>query len=519
VTPPEPIRAGDLTFALDGPDLVDVRWGALEIASRIQVTVRDPDWGTVAARLDGARVGSVAGGAAVVIEGRHDPVGFAWRVAIEADAGGRLTFALDGAAERSFDLRRIGICVLHPWRSYVGAGYEATTPDGTRNGTFPQAIAPQARVGGAYHPMIEAFDALTVAFPGGQTVDIDLEGDLFELEDQRNWTDGSFKTYPTPLARSHPRALHAGERIRQRVKLAIRGPVAPPQPPGAPAVTIGAPTGRSVPPVGMSDTSTPIPRAAHVRIPVHAADPDPGPLSHAELPVELALTVDPSSPDVAPLVPHLDGVRLARVLVLRDDEETSSPDLVDEVRARFGAGADGVPFLGGTATFFSEINRNPPAPGLEGVAFALSPEVHATDERSIRGTLEIQAQVLTQARELAGGASLHPSPVTLAAHVGTRFADAWTVGCLATLASAGAASITIDASSQAAAAVARLRGAALLNVAISDPTRIAALGIAGGQTLVVNLTPDPAPFTLNGRDERPLEPYELRSWEASAASA
>ena len=41
----ETIRAGDLSFALDGADLVDVRWGALDVASRIQVTVRDPDWG------------------------------------------------------------------------------------------------------------------------------------------------------------------------------------------------------------------------------------------------------------------------------------------------------------------------------------------------------------------------------------------------------------------------------------------------------------------------------------------
>ncbi|HTG47221.1 MAG TPA: hypothetical protein VK646_06175, partial [Actinomycetota bacterium] len=171
-----------------------------------------------------------------------------------------------------------------------------------------------------------------------------------------------------------------------------------------------------------------------------------------------------------------------------------------------------------TATHFSEINRNPPGAGLEGVAFALSPEVHATDERSIRGTLEIQTQVLARVRELAG-APAHPSPVTLATHAGSGFADAWTAGCLATLANAGAASITIDASSPAAGAVARLRGAALLDVTVSDPTRIAALATADGRTLVVNLTAEPVPFTRNGRGERPLEPYELRSSEASAASA
>ncbi|HTG48223.1 MAG TPA: hypothetical protein VK646_11265, partial [Actinomycetota bacterium] len=414
MSPAEPIRAGDLSFALDGTDLIDLRWGGLEIASRIQVTVRDPDWGTVPSTLRAAHVEP----AGVVLEGRHDPAGFAWRAVIDADAGGRLTFALDGVAERDFDLRRIGVCVLHPWRSYVGARYEAATAGAPRGGTFPLAIAPQARVGGAYLPMIEAFDALTVAFPGGQILELRLEGERFELEDQRNWTDGSFKTYPTPLARSHPRTMRAGERVRQRATLTIDGPAPPPRPDATPTVTVGPATGVTVPPVGMSATSAPIDGAAHVRIPLDAADPDPGALARAALPVELALTVDPTAPDVAPVLPLLDVVPLARVIVLRADEETSSPDLVEEVRGRLGARAGSVPFLGGTATHFSEINRNPPAAGLEGVAFALSPEVHATDERSVRGTLEIQAQVLARARELAGSPA-HPSPVTLATHAGT----------------------------------------------------------------------------------------------------
>ena len=35
--------------------------------------------------------------------------------------------------------------------------------------------------------------------PGGGEIVIRFEGDLFEMEDQRNWTDASYKTYSTPL--------------------------------------------------------------------------------------------------------------------------------------------------------------------------------------------------------------------------------------------------------------------------------------------------------------------------------
>ena len=47
----------------------------------------------------------------------------------------------------------------------------------------------------------------------------DFEGDLFEMEDQRNWTDGSFKTYSTPLALLLAEGGEPGQAIRQRVMM------------------------------------------------------------------------------------------------------------------------------------------------------------------------------------------------------------------------------------------------------------------------------------------------------------
>jgi D-apionolactonase len=41
------------------------------------------------------------------------------------------------------------------------------------------------------------------------------------MEDQRNWTDASFKTYSTPLELPFPVEVAAGERIFQRVVLSI----------------------------------------------------------------------------------------------------------------------------------------------------------------------------------------------------------------------------------------------------------------------------------------------------------
>jgi hypothetical protein len=119
-------------------------------------------------------------------------------------------------------------------------------------------------------------------------------------------------------------------------------------------------------------------------------------------------------------------------------------------------------------------------------------------------------------------APVHVSPVTLSADHRVSFADAWTIACLATLIGSDAATITVDASSDAAGTIAGFRGVPILDTHVSDPSMIAALGLedqGGRRALVVNLTGEPTPFRLNDGDEPPLAPYELRSCDVSTASS
>ena len=54
----------------------------------------------------------------------------------------------------------------------------------------------------------------SIAHPtaGGEIV-IRFEGDLWEMEDQRNWTDASYKTYSTPLRPPYPVEIREGDRV------------------------------------------------------------------------------------------------------------------------------------------------------------------------------------------------------------------------------------------------------------------------------------------------------------------
>ncbi len=54
------------------------------------------------------------------------------------------------------------------------------------------------------------------------TASFSFEGDEFEMEDQRNWTDASFKTYSTPLSLGLVHEAVAGQTLDQRVTLRCR---------------------------------------------------------------------------------------------------------------------------------------------------------------------------------------------------------------------------------------------------------------------------------------------------------
>src|SRR5262245_20431589 len=57
----------------------------------------------------------------------------------------------------------------------------------------------------------------------GIKAEVRFDGDVFETEDHRNWTDASFKTYVRPLALPWPYVLAKGETFAQSITLTLGG--------------------------------------------------------------------------------------------------------------------------------------------------------------------------------------------------------------------------------------------------------------------------------------------------------
>ena len=110
---------------------------------------------------------------------------------------------------------RTGFVVLHPLKGVAGFPVDIEHVDGTGREQVPRARESD--------PAVARIRSLTHEVLPGLKATVRMEGDTFEMEDHRNWTDASFKTYVRPLALPWPYTLKAGEPVKQSVTVMLSG--------------------------------------------------------------------------------------------------------------------------------------------------------------------------------------------------------------------------------------------------------------------------------------------------------
>ena len=133
--PPAPrrvLRAGAISAVLDRGQLRYLRHGDVELLRAISFTVRDADWGTDAAAIGEVRIDESAEGCRVSYRAvcARATGSFRYHTTIELDAGGRIRFVVEGAADAKFTTNRTGFVVLHPIDGVAGQPVEVLHTDG-----------------------------------------------------------------------------------------------------------------------------------------------------------------------------------------------------------------------------------------------------------------------------------------------------------------------------------------------------------------------------------------------------
>jgi D-apionolactonase len=466
-----------------------VRHGTSEVLRGIYAAVRDHNWDTVPAVLTDLRVSTAQDGFDITfnVHCHSSDVDFAWHGTIVGEPSGRLTYRLDGVATSTFRRNRIGFCVLHPPGPCRGKPCRIERDDGTvQEGEFPLHIWP--------HQPFKGIRAITHEVVSGVDAEVRFAGDVFEMEDQRNWTDASYKTYCTPLDLPFPVEVTQGTRFSQSVTLTLKGESSVTSGSSsieASPVELGVIGKRSpLPAIGLGAASHDRPlgprqreallalKLAHLRVDLPLFETDwPSIWARAvaeataiDVPLEVAFRLGENADEDLSRFADTYAVQSAPVvrwLVFGQDHLAVDSNVLATVRERCHTLAPGTSVGSGTNAYFAELNRQRPSTvGMDVVVYSINPQVHAFDDASLVETLPMQAETLSSARVLVGETPVAVTPVTLrprfnpnatgpeaptAPHhlppqvdprQSSRFAAAWTLGSLKHLAEAGAASVT-----------------------------------------------------------------------------
>jgi hypothetical protein len=484
---PIPLRAGPVTMVFDADNvfLRYIRVGSHEILRGINAPIRNKNWATIAPKVSNLRVEQRDDSFKVTFDVacQRADIDFRWTGTISGSDKGDVEFEFDGEAHSAFKKNRIGFCVLHG-PSAAGRPWIVETADGMKSkGQFPKFISA--------HQPAKNLRAITHEVSKGLHARVALEGDIFEMEDQRNWTDASFKTYCTPLEIPYPVELSKGTKISQKISISLEGSGSRPdfrhltaEGRNSSRVSLHLTEQKSALPLLGVQVSGEVDDLTDKQIKRLKA------LHLDHLRVDLALSEESFVNDLRRATRQAKALGVSLQIVLGHGEEPAFSTLLKEINelqppvsywlvrggdpAHFQTTIKHLsPVLGDSkigvtrVTNFVDLNRARPEDKLiQAIGFAINPQIHAFDNASIVETLPIHADAVNSARQFAGDRPLIIGPITMVPQLldgvdqpggpamggplptyvdkrqVERFTAAWTLGSLKYLADAGARSAT-----------------------------------------------------------------------------
>jgi D-apionolactonase len=409
------LSLGPLSLRLDnnGAFAREISLDGEELFRGIGLVVRDANWGTPtlsasAAVVQHADLATMKSGGVL----NHPGSDLTWSIDWTVTPRGLEAKAL--ASSRSgFDTNRTGFVVLHSLLATRGQDVHVTHPDGKIEETrFPDLVSP-------HQPFLDIV-ALEYTTAAGHRLRLRFEGEIFEIEDQRNWTDASYKTYCRPLRLPYPYRIGPSTAVHQSVQLQFlaQPPVIVETSDAKPLIQKSAAMpmlGTSLPPGPLFPGQAEALRAlalGFTAIEIDLSDGDWLPVAEAKIaaaPGSIRLDVRWSEPDetraaLSALIQLL-GSKMIIGLSLWDADEA----LISAARAA----APGIRIGGGTGAFFTELNRMTRWPAADYLAWTSNPTVHGFDDDTIGESTEPLADIVRTARHRSESLKFQIGPMTL----------------------------------------------------------------------------------------------------------
>ena len=427
------LRAGDLSMVYENGFLRYIKLGDYEVLRMIYFALRDHNWDTMPGQIVDEELDIQERSFSISYTWKSTSADFPffWNVDIKGTSDEQVVFSIEGEATADVRKNRTGFCILHSVPENMGNACQITAPDGkVVSGQFPRYISP-------HQPFQDIQKMEWPLDPFGDAI-LSFSGDVFEMEDQRNWTDDSYKTYCTPLEKPFPVLLKKGEQVSQRVDLVVhkKQEISEVRS-GACILALGKVLTKK-PALGIAAAPLSEPlhpnyaeKISQLNFDVYQIEVDfSNPfwrenlktrliecqLLNLELRVVLFFTENYLEETQVFLkeVKSDVGVHLNDVLVLSKHHKSTPAKMIDEVvpmlREALGSTAIGA----GTNAYFTELNRDRiQDESLDFVSYSVNPQVHAFDDSSLVECSIAQAYTVESARQYFPQKGVHVAPITL----------------------------------------------------------------------------------------------------------
>ncbi len=477
------LKAGRLDLSYEKGFLKYIKFGNQEVLRLINHAVRDYNWGTVPLRIFDEKMENRGDNFTIhyLAEAKQDDVNFLWTCTIEGKADSTISFTINGESLSCFKRNRIGFTVMHPIKECKGKVIHIKDPAGkTETQKFPELISPE-------QPFLN-IRSMEWELEKGKAI-LEFSGDVFETEDQRNWTDDSYKTYCTPLNLPFPVELNKGDKVAQTIKLSIanideEAKIALKSTPtfsikekgfSLPKINIGRSTEIDTLSTAEINKLKAIPFDGYqVDIKLYEADWESKlkksirESNQLGFSLELSLFFDVVDDEIQKFTETIqhENAYVSTVHIFNKKPFVTEKRTVDAVlpiiRKLFPKATVGM----GTNAFFAELNRSRLVTNkIDHVVYSFNPQVHASDNDSLIETIVAQPYTVDTAKDFSKGKPIHISPITFKMRwnpnaTGVHFIDAnqlpsdvdirqmslfgasWVLGTINSLLPAASASLT-----------------------------------------------------------------------------
>lgn len=420
--------SGNWTLDLRGDEFADITFSGISILRSVRAVVRDHDWNTPQLIVDSTQQSEKG------INLKVHSQGFDTSLRGEIDfnvSGNSVVMTMNLVAQKEFQSNRTGLVVLHS-PADAGKVLDVTHSSGDyQRLKFPEKISPS-------QPVMD----ITKLNWNSEGVDVELafEGDVFEMEDQRNWSDASYKTYSRPLSEPFPYLIAKEEIVSQKLTISVsvnkevqnrktdsvirleamgRFPKMQTQASTSPDVNRGSGIPENYNPATKTilvelDLETPNWRAALRRAATNSS----------KLDVRVILKDYAKLHTLIVELEKLQFIEILRIGAFDSDSHVTPAKLSKLLKFSLNNSSSAIlrtaKVVAGARSHFTELNREHSRiftaesnPIIDEVTFATTPLFHSTDLAQLIESVDIQRLIVTQALELANGKPVHIGPITL----------------------------------------------------------------------------------------------------------